>query len=147
MRDSVPIKRRKQLNGSAAETEAAFYDALNRGDVDALMALWADDEEIVCVHPGGPRLLGHAAIRASWQAILEKGGLQIRPSNLHETHNLMSSVHTVVEGITSTGPEPAHLIATNVYVKTPLGWRIVVHHVSVAPGPAPASSEPGTSLH
>ena len=73
--------------------------------------------------------------------------MQIRPSNLHETHNLMSSVHTVVEGITSTGPEPAHLIATNVYVKTPLGWRIVVHHVSVAPGPAPASSEPGTSLH
>ena len=128
---------RKHQNGSAAEVEAAFYDALNRADLEALMALWADDEEIVCVHPGGPRLIGHGAIRASWSALLEHGGLQIRPSQLHETHNLMSSVHTVIEGVTAASGEPAHLIATNVYVKTPKGWRIVLHHVSVAPGPVP----------
>jgi ketosteroid isomerase-like protein len=128
---------RKHQNGSAAEVEAAFYDALNRADLEALMALWADDEEIVCIHPGGPRLIGHAAIRASWSALLEHGGLQIRPSQLHETHNLMSSVHTVIEGVTAASGEPAHLIATNVYVKTPKGWRIVLHHVSVAPGPVP----------
>ncbi|MGW8394727.1 YybH family protein [Duganella sp. CF458] len=128
---------RKHQNGSAAEVEAAFYDALNRADLEALMALWADDEEIVCVHPGGPRLIGHGAIRDSWSALLEHGGLQIRPSQLHETHNLMSSVHTVIEGVTAASGEPAHLIATNVYVKTPKGWRIVLHHVSVAPGPVP----------
>src|SRR3954468_18249448 len=96
------MKKGKQLNGSAAEVEAAFYEALNRADVEALMALWADDEEIVCIHPGGPRLHGHAAIQASWQAIFERGGLQIRPSQLHETHNLMSSVHTVIEGVTAS---------------------------------------------
>jgi ketosteroid isomerase-like protein len=74
------------MNGSAAEVEAAFYDALNRADVDALMALWADDEEIVCVHPGGPRLIGHAAIRASWEAILERGGcISGRPSCMKPT--------------------------------------------------------------
>lgn len=131
------MKREKQLNGSAAEVEAAFYDALNRADVASLMALWADDEEIVCIHPGGPRLIGHAAIRDSWSAILEHGGLHILPSQLHETHNLMSSVHTVIEGTTAASGEPAHLLATNVYVKTPRGWRIVLHHVSVAPGPVP----------
>jgi ketosteroid isomerase-like protein len=141
------MARRKQLNGSATEVEAAFYDALNRADVESLMMLWADDEEIVCIHPGGPRLLGHAAIQASWEAILERGGLQIRPSQLHATHNLMSSVHTVVEGVTSSASEPAHLIATNVYIKTPQGWRIVLHHVSVAPGPVPASVPPPSSLH
>ena len=130
----MPIKRAKQLNGSAVEVETAFYDALNRADLDALMALWADDEEIVCIHPGGARLIGHAAIRASWSKILEHGGLHIMPSQLHETHNLMSSVHTVVEGTTATSGEPAHLLATNVYIKTPRGWRIVLHHVSVAPG-------------
>ncbi|MGV7207792.1 YybH family protein [Oxalobacteraceae bacterium A2-2] len=131
---------KKQLNGSAAEVEAAFYDAMNRADVEALMALWADDEEIVCVHPGGPRLIGHATIRASWSALLEHGGLHILPSQLHETHNLMSSVHTVVEGTTAASGEPAHLVATNVYVKTPRGWRIVLHHVSVAPGPVPVDT-------
>ncbi len=141
------MKRSKQLNGSAAEVEAAFYEALNRADVESLMALWADDEEIVCIHPGGPRLHGHAAIQQSWQAILEKGGLQIRPSQLYESKNLMSSVHTVIEGVTATGTaEPAHLVATNVYMKTPQGWRIVLHHVSVAPGPVPASHH-ATSLH
>ena len=134
------MKRQKQLNGSAAEVEAAFYDALNRADVEALMALWAEDDEIVCVHPGGPRLIGHAAIRASWSTILEHGGLHILPSQLHETHNLMSSVHTVIEGTTAASGEPAHLVATNVYAKTPRGWRIVLHHVSVAPGPVPADT-------
>jgi ketosteroid isomerase-like protein len=134
------MKRQKELNGSAVEVEAAFYDALNRADVDALMALWAEDDEIVCIHPGGPRLIGHAAIRASWTSILEHGGLHILPSQLHETHNLMSSVHTVVEGTTAASGEPAHLLATNVYVKTPRGWRIVLHHVSVAPGSVPVDT-------
>lgn len=141
------MKKRKQLNGSAAEVEAAFYEALNRADVDTLMALWAEDEEIVCVHPGGPRLHGHAAIQAAWEAILERGGLQIRPSQLYETHNLMSAVHTVIEGVTSSADEPAHLVATNVYMKTPRGWRMVLHHVSVAPGPVPAGFPAATSLH
>ena len=142
------MKSAKQQAGSAAEVEAAFYDALNRADVDALMALWADDEEIICIHPGGPRLHGHAAIQASWEAILAQGGLQIRPSQVHATHNLMSAVHTVIEGATSGTSEPAHLIATNAYMKTPRGWRMVMHHVSVAPGPAPAAPHsPSTSLH
>jgi ketosteroid isomerase-like protein len=137
---------KKQLNGSAAECEAAFYDALNRADLDALMALFADDDEIVCIHPGGGRLIGHAAIRASWSKILEHGGLHIVPSQLHETHNLMSSVHTVIEGVAAASGEPAHLIASNVYVKTPKGWRIVLHHASVAAGPAPSDPR-ATILH
>ena len=137
---------KKQLNGSAAECEAAFYDALNRADLDALMALFADDDEIVCIHPGGGRLIGHAAIRASWSKILEHGGLHIVPSQLHETHNLMSSVHTVIEGIAAASGEPAHLIASNVYVKTPKGWRIVLHHASVAAGSAPSDPR-ATILH
>lgn len=132
--------KKKQLNGSAAEVESAFYDALNRADVEALMALWADDEEIVCIHPGGPRLIGHRAIRESWSIILEHGGLHIMPSQLHETHNLMSSVHTVVEGVTAASGEPAHLVATNAYAKTPKGWRMVSRHVSVAPGPVPTDN-------
>lgn len=142
------MKTARQQAGSAAEVEAAFYDALNRADVEALMALWADDDEISCIHPGGPRLHGHVAIQASWEAILEQGGLQIRPSQLTTAHNLMSAVHTVVEGVTAGTAEPAHLLATNVYLKTPQGWRMVLHHVSVAPGPVPsAPHQSSSSLH
>ena len=142
------MKKLKQLNGSATEVEAAFYDALNRADVEALMLLWADDDDIFCIHPGGPRLHGHAAIQASWQAILAQGALQIRPSQLHQTHNVMSAVHTVIEGGANVGNQPAHLVATNVYMKTPQGWRMVLHHVSVAPGAAPSGAAPlASSLH
>ncbi|OYO31041.1 nuclear transport factor 2 family protein [Janthinobacterium sp. PC23-8] len=141
------MKSVKELNGSAAEVEVAFYDALNRADLDALMALWADDEEIVCIHPGGARLIGHAAIRASWEVVLAGGGLHILPTQLHETHNLMSSVHTVVEGSTASEGAAAHLLATNVYVKTPRGWRIVLHHVSIAPGAAQSDAAGAQILH
>ena len=47
------------------DAEEAFYDAIGRGDLDALMAIWSEDEEIVCIHPTGQRMDGHAAIRES----------------------------------------------------------------------------------
>lgn len=130
-------------------TEAAFYDALARADLDALMALWADEDEIVCIHPGAHRLVGHAAIRASWQAILAHGGLHIRPVLRHALPNAMSAIHNIVEEIHQDHREPAqhHVLATNVYLKTPAGWRIVLHHASVAPGQAPAEPTVSALLH
>ena len=47
----------------------AFYQAFEARDLDAMMATWADDEEIVCVHPGGTRLVGYAAVRAGWEQL------------------------------------------------------------------------------
>ena len=47
----------------------AFYHAFEARDLDAMMATWADDEEIVCVHPGGPRLVGFDAIRNAWEQL------------------------------------------------------------------------------
>ncbi len=137
------------MPGTAEAVEAAFYDAIGRADIEALMALWADDEEIACIHPGAPRLMGHAAIRSSWEAILEPGGVRIRPTQLHVMHNLMTSVHSVIEEIHRPDGEQqeVHIIATNVYIKTTQGWRIVLHHASVAPGQAPAETVPSSTLH
>ena len=38
---------------SADDIEQQFYEALQRGDIDKLMAVWSDDDDIACVHPGG----------------------------------------------------------------------------------------------
>ena len=46
--------------------EQAFYAAISCGDLDALMALWAKQDDIVCIHPGAARLVGAPAIRASF---------------------------------------------------------------------------------
>ena len=138
-----------KLIGTVEEAEAAFYDALGRADIEALMALWADEEEIVCIHPGAPRLVGYASIRASWEAIFEHGGVPIRPMHLRAVQNLMLAVRTVIEAIQrpENAPKDIHILATNIFTKTPLGWRIVAHHASVAPGAAGPEPAAGTTLH
>jgi len=40
------------------------------------MAVWSDDEEITCVHPGGPRVVGAGAIRAAFESIFANGAAQ-----------------------------------------------------------------------
>ena len=121
---------------TADEAEHAFYDALERADVNRLAQVWADDEEVVCVHPGGLRIVGHHAVLQSWHEILSGGGLHIQPSMLKTLHSMMSAVHSLVETISirSEGAaEIAHCYATNVYHKGPTGWRLVMHHASAAP--------------
>jgi len=44
---------------TAQDAENAFYEALERADLEGMMAVWSEDEEIVCVHPAGQRLAGH----------------------------------------------------------------------------------------
>lgn len=118
---------------SADDIEAAFYYALQTGELDKLMACWADEEEIVCVHPGGPRLLGLVAIRAAFDAMFSNGAVQAWPEAVHKIESLASSVHSVRERIdvlTEDGPRHAYVIATNVYQSTAKGWRMVAHHAS-----------------
>jgi uncharacterized protein (TIGR02246 family) len=140
------------LHASVDEVEAQFYEALQQGDIERLMALWADDEECVCVHPGGPRLIGPSAIRASFEAIFANGGIPVQPEQQHRLHTPHSAVHHLAERITvssADGAQTAWVLCTNVYLKTPQGWRIVAHHAS--PGslepPAPAAPASGATLH
>ena len=54
---------------SAQDAEQAFYGALEKSDLDAMMAVWAEDEDVYCVHPGGARLSGIEQVRESWRQI------------------------------------------------------------------------------
>ncbi|MBC7601954.1 MAG: nuclear transport factor 2 family protein [Ramlibacter sp.] len=121
------------LEGHPDEVEAAFYAALQNGDIDKLMACWADEDEIVCVHPGGPRVVGAMAIRATFEAMFSNGVIRAWPENARKTQALASAVHNVLERVEVPGPDgPTHawVIATNVYHRTAQGWRMVAHHAS-----------------
>jgi len=123
------------LLASPDDVEAQFYEALQQADLAKLMAVWADDDEIACVHPGGPRISGHAAIRASFEAIFANGAIPLQPQDVRRLHTLSCAVHHLVEQVTlvdAQGRRGALVLATNVYVKTPQGWRMVVHHASPA---------------
>ena len=133
------------------DAEAQFYEAMREGDLERLMAVWADDDEIVCVHPGGARMVGPDAVRASFEAIFERGGIPVQPDQVHRTRSLDAAVHNVVETVairSAEGTQHAYVVATNVYLKTTLGWRLVAHHAS--PGTATEPQEPvdaPTTLH
>lgn len=121
------------IEDNADEIEAAFYDALRKADLDALMACWSDDEEVFCVHPGGPRLVGSAAIRAAFESMFGRGAIHAVPARKRKVQSMASEVHTVLERIevmTPTGANHAFVLATNVFHRTPEGWRLVAHHAS-----------------
>ncbi len=123
--------------GSADDAEAQFYEALQKGDLERLMSVWADDDEIVCVHPGGGRLVGAAAIRASFEAIFAAGGgVPAQPQQVHRLQQAGSALHHLVERIVvpaeDGGVQEAWVLATNFYVKTAQGWRLAAHHASPA---------------
>ena len=125
---------------TAQDAENAFYEALERSDLEGMMHVWSEDEEIVCVHPAGQRLAGQEQVREAWRQMFAGGpGMRVEISQRVAVTGMMIAVHSVHEIITVAGekrPRPP-VIATNVYVRTAAGWRMVVHHASPAPGPAP----------
>ena len=137
--------------GSPDDTEQQFYEALQRGDIERLMAAWSDDEDISCVHPGGPRVIGASAIRAVFESMFAHGSINVRPEQVHrlQTHNC--AVHSVLERVTvmtAEGEQAGWVVATNVYLKTPQGWRLVSHHASPgSPHEAQEIVEAASTLH
>lgn len=117
------------------DVETAFYEAIARADLDALMALWADDEEIVCVLPDGRRLVGASAIRERWRGVFAASArISVHVSQPVRWSSMLIAVHHVVQTFYA-GDDPApksHVLATNVFQRGPLGWRLLAHHASAA---------------
>lgn len=132
---------------SSRDVENAFYEALQRADIEALMAVWSEDEEIICVLPGGPRLKGYAAIREAWQQVFSSGKqLRIRITEPAVIQTPFTAVHSLVMEISLVGSDTprAPIAATNIYLRGPLGWRMLVHHASPVP---PTTPETPKVLH
>ena len=152
----------KSLHATPESVEQAFYEALEAGDVDALMNVWSDEDEIVCIHPGGPRLVGALAIAASWRDILSNGPISVLPSDPQILQGSLVSVHSArsrvmalvrTEGMPGGMPQATHAMAVNILVthvffKGAQGWRMVLHHASVTPEDAAAiMAPPAETLH
>jgi len=127
------MARPKAPLASPDDIEYQFYDALLHADIDRLMACWADDEESICVLPGGPRLVGAGAIRAAFEAVFAHGAVNAQPQKVRRLQAHGCAVHSVVvqvQVMTTEGTQSAWVVATNVFVMTSHGWRLVAHHAS-----------------
>jgi len=125
------------------DAETAFYEALERADLDAMMEVWSEDDEVSCVHPGGPRLTGYEQVRENWAQIFKSGQrLHIHLSDQVIVSGMMASIHSLHENILVRGAQGeaggarSIVVTTNVYLRSGSGWRMVVHHGSPTPAPA-----------
>lgn len=133
-----------------AEVEAAFYRALEQGDLAAMMALWADEGPVVCVHPAGQAVEGYRAVEASWRRVLGSGArLRFRVENLRPLVDGDLAVHLLDEVITVLDDtrRQVRVFTTNVYRRMPTGWRMVLHQASAAQRQEAAEDEPAPVVH
>jgi ketosteroid isomerase-like protein len=127
------------------EAEAAFYDAFERADIDAMMGVWAESETIICIHPDGPRLRGRHAIRASWEQIFAPGArLKFTLKDSRRTRDALLSIHVLRECIRVDGVPQGVMLATNIYQLIDGSWRMTLHHASPEPEAPTSTSESGT---
>ena len=135
----------KMVFSSPEAVEEAFYRAMHTGDLELMMAVWGEDENISCVHPGGTRLDGPQAVRTSFEQILKNSpGMEFRLSDVSHIYDQNLCVHVLHEHIRlgkDSHFQPP-VIATNVYRLTDNSWRMVLHHASPT-----RASKPAANLH
>ena len=111
-----------------------FYDAFGALDIDLMEQVWEPSERAVCVHPGWPALVDWELIRQSWERIFDNTTLMhFNVKYLNAAVQGDCGWVTCVENISSVLQGTASnfgILATNIFVRTPAGWRMIAHHAS-----------------
>ncbi|MGH8893792.1 MAG: nuclear transport factor 2 family protein [Actinomycetes bacterium] len=124
---------------TAANT--ALYDAFEAGDIDLMAAVWLDDDGVSCVHPGWSPVHGRGPVLRSWSVIMANTSyIQFVLTDVRVQMSGDTAVVTCGENMLTGMPESAsdpspglaggRAVATNVFRRTPTGWRLLVHHAS-----------------
>ncbi len=119
------------------DAEDAYYDAIDEKDLEAMMAVWEDSEEILCLLPMMPAQRGAASIRKAWEPLLG-GEIQLEMEIKHlawiEAGEL--AIHLIEEHVQVPGEQGKQTVyANNIYRKGSGGWRILMHQNSPTPPP------------
>jgi ketosteroid isomerase-like protein len=104
---------------------AAYYRAFATRDFAAMNRIWAD-EQVSCVHPGWPILVGRQAVLDSWRGILGNAGTE-RIAFRDATAMVAGSEGRVlcIEIIGATA-----FAASNWFRRMGGAWRMIHHHAS-----------------
>jgi ketosteroid isomerase-like protein len=122
----------------------AFYDAVETSDLDALetiVLLGPLAETVSVVHPGWPVLRGRREVMRSYALIMANTEyIQFFLTDVEVAVDGDIALVTCTENILSGGPAEedgsagslvgGRVVATNVFRRTPDGWRLWVHHAS-----------------
>jgi ketosteroid isomerase-like protein len=103
----------------------AYYEAFNAHDEKAMAALWAHDN-VSCVHPGWPSLIGRRAVLASYGEIFRNPRQE--PIMSRQETALVGDGEGRVICIETLGDSA--LVATNWFRLVDGKWRLVHHQAS-----------------
>lgn len=127
-----------------------LYAAIEAGDADRIAAMWDDADDVVCVHPGWPAVVGRSRVLRSWAVILANTAyIQFFATGSDVAVSgdiaIVSCEYGVLarsdEGDTGFG-ESARVVASNVFRRRAGGWRLWSHHAS----PILAGGEPADEI-
>ncbi|HUX32178.1 MAG TPA: nuclear transport factor 2 family protein [Thiobacillus sp.] len=141
----------ERTHSTPESVEAAFYAAFEARNLDAMMAVWALDDSIACIHPLAAPLDGRAAVAAGWHSMFEAAGqFRVQVEVAHEIREAGQVIRIVREYLVigqEAEPRPP-ILATNVYRREADGWRMVLHHASpLQVGGTPPMRTPPAVLH
>lgn len=119
---------------SPEEVEQAYYAAFAQADIEAMMEVWAERDDIVCLHPVSKRYLrGRQAVMENWLGVFAREmDFKIELHAVHRQQSEGVAVHVSEERIYQAGDVDITGIinVTNVFVLTSSGWKMVAHHAS-----------------
>jgi len=116
------------------EAEIAFYEAIERSDIQALGNVWSQDENIVCIHPGANRIEGRTKVLESFSDMFaESPAIGFSISDALHTESDGLAIHLVREEIELDGQLVSIMVSTNIYHQEDGGWRMLLHHSSHEP--------------
>jgi ketosteroid isomerase-like protein len=132
---------------AVASANAELYAAFEAGDVDRMEAVWDLGDDIRCVHPGWPPLVGRSRVLRSWSVIMANTAyIQFFLTGVEVTvdgdlavvaceENILTAVADAEGGLS----ESAKVVATNLFRRRGDRWRLWMHHGSPVIEPSGSS--------
>jgi ketosteroid isomerase-like protein len=129
-----------------AQANESFYQAFESLDIKRMEAVWANDQEIQCGHPGWRILRGWKSVMESWRQIFENTprihfmltdlAVEVRGELAWVT--LYENLNSSLEGQSLA----ATILTTNIFRRGADGWRMIHHHGSSVAQTEPRNDTP-----
>lgn len=114
-----------------------FYRCLETLDLGSMESLWVQEEWVRCIHPGWDVLVGWDAVRESWEQIFASTNwIRVTPTAVGIHVLGATAIVACSENITTAHDGDLGVAvaqATNLFLRTRHGWKMIVHHASPAP--------------
>ena len=119
---------------AVVEANLRFYQAFSTLDIAEMEKVWENSDRVLCIHPGWNLLVGWEPVMKSWEGIFTNSTLMhfnITDAEAKVEGNCgwvscVENITSVIDGKASN----FSIQATNVFVRSDDGWRIVHHHAS-----------------